>query len=207
MPMWRVKTDVPQRKLIDELYITEGSRQDYFLLKHFHYIAEGLPPYLKIYTLRHPDVRSPVGVIVFANPPLNSRVYTALKLNKLFRKKINRVKYINKHFTVIARVIIHPSIRGIGAAKKLVREASILVPRRFIFIQAEMLYYYNFLPPEFKLIFRGYVKQTPNQFYKCDAISGLFSKSSKGYLARTKIYKPFAIYLWDKKKTDHWRHK
>ena len=151
MRMWEY-TKTKQKKLIDELKIVAGTKADYEKLKKFHYINTANPSgKLCVFSLKHKNTL--YGVIVYSPPILEivarNRTHIGKAMNKAYLDRSDRYKFLNKNFTNVSRVIIHPSIRGIGSASYLIENTWREVKTRFVECNSAMLYYRNFFPKSY----------------------------------------------------------
>lgn len=138
---------VSRKNLLDELMIRQTNASAYDRLKHLHYISEGLPLVnRKIFGLYAEGVL--YGVIVYSLPNLESsaRNRTPLGLYLLTMPKPVRYTALNQLVSVISRIVLHPSLRGVGAASHLIEQTWRLAGTKYVEIIAQMLYYHNFLP-------------------------------------------------------------
>ena len=120
--MWEY-TKTKQKKLIDELKIVAGTKADYEKLKKFHYINKNFPVGKSaIFSLKHKNTL--YGVIVYSPPSLElvarSRTHIGKAMTKAYLNRTDKYIFLNKNFRNVSRVIIHPSIRGVGSASYLI---------------------------------------------------------------------------------------
>lgn len=145
--MWTTK-QIEQKNLHDEFEIKLCSIKEYEKLKMFHYINYSYPGgYRETYGLYNKGIL--YGLIIFSVPILELTARNKTPYGKYLqsiKNKNMRYKLLNSQTSNISRVIIHPSIRGIGAAKLLIGEAIKRQKRDYIEIMATMLYYGNFCP-------------------------------------------------------------
>lgn len=151
MRMWEY-TKTKQKKLIDELKIVAGTKADYEKLKKFHYINKNFPVGKSaIFSLKHKNTL--YGVIVYSPPSLElvarGRTHIGKAMTKAYLNQTDKYKFLNKNFTNVSRVIIHPSIRGIGSASYLIENTWREVKTRFVECNSAMLYYRNFFPKSY----------------------------------------------------------
>jgi len=106
--------NVPQNQcsLTKQMHIKKAKPSDYKQLSQFHYRSTSLPAPRKIYKLKRRNELC--GVIVYSYPsPI-----------MFGRKQIwkGNFEQLQKEFSTITRVIIHPKYRTIGLGTKLVKE-------------------------------------------------------------------------------------
>jgi len=123
--------------LAREMYVAEGSREDYEKLAQFHYReAKGLVAVQKIFALKRGE--ETVGVIVYKYPAI-----TTFGRSKAFGRKLS-LEEINRDLALISRVIVHPKYRTIGLGVKLVKETLPLVGKPYVETVAVMAKYNPF---------------------------------------------------------------
>jgi GNAT superfamily N-acetyltransferase len=120
--------------VVRDLRIERGSVDDYKKLSRYHYLAEKLGPFSDIFVLRcngrlwlesHTEV---VGVIVYTMPSCGlelRNIATGGMFIGLDRK--TKMSVINEYVRCIGRVIVEPRFRGLGLARRMVRETVALV--------------------------------------------------------------------------------
>lgn len=82
---------------------------------------------------------TPVGVIVYVMPTLNSRMRNALTGGRYNTSNApERIASLNRDFRRIARVVIHPAWRGVGLGRELVRQTLPLAGTRYVEAAAAM---------------------------------------------------------------------
>ena len=103
-----------QCSLLEEMKVEEGTYEDWKQVAGFHYRSHRVAFMQKIFVLKRGD--RVCGAIVYVCPmsaaPCRSRVL-----------KIGSMKELNEKLTRIARVVVHPKYRTIGASVKLLRES------------------------------------------------------------------------------------
>ena len=116
--------------------IRESSMEDYKKLAYLHYRATDAKFPLKFYAMeRNSEL---IGVINYKYPP----ILTAGRMKTVGRRV--SVEELNRDWTIINRVIIHPKYRTIGLGARLVRETLPLVGRRYVELVAVMAQYNPF---------------------------------------------------------------
>ena len=120
--------------LLKEMRIEEGSYEDWKKIAGFHYRSHRVAFMQKIFVLKRKD--RVCGAIVYVYPmsaaPCRERV---LKIESM--KELNEV-------TRIARVVVHPKYRNIGAGVKLVRDSLPLCGKLYVEMIAVMARYNPF---------------------------------------------------------------
>jgi len=100
--------------LLKEIQVEEGSYEDWKKVAGFHYRSHRVAFMQKIFVLKRND--RVCGAIVYVHPmsaaPCRERVL-----------KIENMKELNEKVARIARVVVHPKYRTIGAGVKLVRDS------------------------------------------------------------------------------------
>jgi ABC-type transport system involved in cytochrome c biogenesis ATPase subunit/GNAT superfamily N-acetyltransferase len=121
--------------LLKEMQVQEGSRKDWQELAGFHYRSHRLGAVRKIFCLKRGE--EVCGVIVYCYPPPSrfGRRMVAPKMD---------MKMLNKKFSIISRVVIHPKYRTIGLGEKLVRETLRLAGTECVEMSAVMAKYNPF---------------------------------------------------------------
>jgi ABC-type lipoprotein export system ATPase subunit len=101
--------------LTKDMHVVQANLKEYEKLAGFHYRdSAGICCAQKVFALKRGD--ETIGVIVYGSPGI-----AALgRLLALGRKTV--LKELNRDFTLIRRVIVHPKYRSIGLGEKLVRD-------------------------------------------------------------------------------------
>ncbi len=99
--------------LIREMKVEQGSMADWRKLSGFHYRGHSVAVPRKIFRLMRGEELC--GVIVYSYPP-PSCYGRRLVLPRM------PIQEMNKHLSIISRVVIHPKYRTIGLGAKLIRE-------------------------------------------------------------------------------------
>jgi len=96
------------------MHIQEGSYEDWKKVAGFHYRSHRVAFLQKIFVLKRGD--RVCGAVVYVYPmstaPCRKRVL-----------KIDSMKELNEKLARVARVVVHPKYRTIGASVKLLRES------------------------------------------------------------------------------------
>ncbi|BAJ50261.1 ABC transporter ATP-binding protein [Candidatus Caldarchaeum subterraneum] len=101
--------------LLEKVVVEEGSTEDWRLLSFLHYRSHHTPAAVKIF--RAVLNGRVVGVVVYAKPYLHATGYSRFfRPDWYLRERMN-------HVLRISRVVVHPSFRGIGVARKLLIES------------------------------------------------------------------------------------
>ncbi len=104
-----------QCSLTNGMYVVKGTLKDYEQLAGFHYRdSKGVAVAQKVFALKRGD--ETVGVIVYKSPG-----FVAVGRLLAVGRKIMLAE-LNKDFTVISRVVVHPKYRTMGLGAKLVQE-------------------------------------------------------------------------------------
>ena len=152
MKMWKLENNLTSKRLLNEFTLSKGTKQDYYKLVKFHYISEKFPSgKYYIFKLTHNDIV--YAVVVYSSPTLSIKARSITKYGKLlskkFKNKSDQYRFLNKNFINISRIIVHPSVRGIGVSSYLIEESRKLLNYRFIECVSTMLYYGNFAPKSY----------------------------------------------------------
>ena len=139
--------------LTKEMYVAEGSIQDYHKLSGFHYRDNRrVPAVQKVFVLRRGD--EVCGVILYKYPGL------ACQGRKQAFGRVLTIKELNRDLTTIARVVVHPKYRTIGLGTKLVKETLRRVGKPYVEMVAVMAKYNPFAE---KAGMRKILESKPNQ--------------------------------------------
>jgi len=146
MKEWKYLTKVSKKFLRDEFKIMEVSPSEYHKLAQFHYINTKIPGgKRRCFGLYHNKIL--YGVVIYGMPALALAARKRTVLGKLlagFRSQRRRGQVLNKNTMVISRIVLHPSIRGIGASSRLIEETWRKIGVRFVEGYGYMAYYRNF---------------------------------------------------------------
>ena len=130
--------------------IEEGGYEDYKQLSQFHYIGHRIGYLRKVFkaVVELDGRRELAGVIVYVHPYLDLAARNiAIPTIKILRKKLGPRRYaefIDRCFSRIARVVVHPKYRGIGLGTMLVRETMPRVGTPYVEALAVMARYNPF---------------------------------------------------------------
>ena len=123
--------------LTKEMYVAEGSIQDYHRLSGFHYRDSGrVPAVQKVFVLRRGD--EVCGVILYKYPGL------ACQGRKQAFGRVLTIQELNRDLTTVARVVVRPKYRTIGLGTKLVKDTLRLVDKPYVEMIAVMAKYNPF---------------------------------------------------------------
>jgi ABC-type ATPase with predicted acetyltransferase domain len=124
-----------QCSLFTEMQVQEGKYDDWKKVAGFHYRSHRVAFMQKIFVLKRKD--RICGAIVYVYPmsaaPCRERVL-----------KIESMKELNEKVTRIARVVVHPKYRTIGAGVKLVHDSLPLCGKPYVEMIAVMARYNPF---------------------------------------------------------------
>jgi ABC-type ATPase with predicted acetyltransferase domain len=124
-----------QCSLLDEMTVEEGTYEDWKRVAGFHYRSHRVAFMQKIFVLKRGD--RVCGAVVYVCPmsaaPCRSRVL-----------KIENMKELNEKLARVARVVVHPKYRTIGASVKLLRESLPLCGKPYVEMIAVMARYNPF---------------------------------------------------------------
>lgn len=116
--------------------ISEADKNDYNQLSYLHYRGTRVTAPWRYYKMTHRA--QIVGVIVYTYPSPN---VGGRKDAVGYTPKLDE---INRDWTIISRVIIHPKYRGIGLGSRLIRETLTLQGRKHVELIAVMAQYSPF---------------------------------------------------------------
>jgi len=117
--------------------IEEGVLQEYKKLAQFHYRESGgLPPPRRVFTLKRRE--ETIGTIVYSYSPI-----TCFGRNVVFQRRLT-TQQLNKEFSLISRVVLHPKYRTIGLGARLVKETLLKVRTKYVEAIAVMARYNPF---------------------------------------------------------------
>jgi len=124
-----------QCSLLREMTVEEGSYEDWKEVAPFHYRSHRVAFMQKIFVLKRGD--RVCGAVVYVCPmsaaPCRSRVL-----------KIESMKELNEKLARVARVVVHPKYRTIGASVKLLKESLPLCGKPYAEMIAVMARYNPF---------------------------------------------------------------
>jgi len=123
--------------LTREMVVVKASLKDYEELAGFHYRQSGnLPVVHKVFALKRGEEM--VGVIIYKSPTIHA-------LGRLLTvgRKVT-LQELNKDWTVIGRVVVHPKYRSMGLGAKMVRDTLFRSGRPYVETLAVMARYNPF---------------------------------------------------------------
>lgn len=152
--------------LEQEFEIREVQKHWYYKLSQFHYVNVELPSVVrKVFGLFHKATGILYGAIVYSAPSLEITARNKTPLGaalKRVKNRSERYSFVNKWITYVSRIVIHPSLRGIGAASYLIENTWRKAGTRFVEMMGTMMYYSNFLPKSYAYYFKV-EKELPQQ--------------------------------------------
>ena len=164
-----------QCSLLEEMKVEEGTYEDWKEIAPFHYRSHRIAFLQKIFVLKRGD--RVCGAVVYVCPmsaaPCRSRVL-----------KIGSMKELNEKLTRVARVVVHPKYRTIGASVKLLRESLPLCGKPYAEMIAVMARYNPFAEHG------GMIKVCESEPDKsvADAVAGLEKLGFTSYLLAVPEY-------------------
>ena len=121
-----------QCSLLEEMIVEEGTSEDWKQVSGFHYRSHRVAFMQKIFVLKRKN--QTCGAVVYVCPmsaaPCRSKVL-----------KIENMKELNEKLARVARVVVHPKYRTIGASVKLLRESLPLCGKPYVEMIAVMARY------------------------------------------------------------------
>ena len=124
-----------QCSLLEEMAVEEGTYADWKQVSGFHYRSHRVAFIQKIFVLKRKN--QVCGAVVYVCPmsaaPCRSRVL-----------KIENMKELNEKLARVARVVVHPKYRTIGASVKLLRESLPVCGKLYVEMIAVMARYNPF---------------------------------------------------------------
>jgi len=133
---YRFNREAPMCSISRDITVREGSKEDYKKLAYLHYRDSRVPVPLKFFAMERFDEL--VGVIAYSYPP----IITAGRKQAVGYKPT--VEELNRDWTIISRVIVHPKYRTTGLGHRLVKETLPLCGRRHVELTAVMAQYNPF---------------------------------------------------------------
>jgi len=133
---YKPNLEAPECTAVRDVTIREGSRDDYERLSHLHYRDSRVPVPHMFFTMERESEL--IGVIAYSYPPIHS---AGRKRAVGYRPDIEE---LNKDWTIISRVIVHPKYRTTGLGQRLVAETLPLCGRRHVELIAVMAQYNPF---------------------------------------------------------------
>ena len=123
--MWKYLPKREKKKLASEFELKEVHYSEFNKLKKFHYINTGRVTTVKnSYGLYHNGIL--YAMLIYNLPTtcyLRGRDKTVLgKILNVHKTRSQKFKFLNKNCRNIARIVVHPSVRGIGLVSRLINE-------------------------------------------------------------------------------------
>jgi|APSaa5957512535_1039671.scaffolds.fasta_scaffold02378_9 hypothetical protein len=148
---WQLLENVEKKWLRDEFTIRPAKLSEYDKLKMFHYITTKRPGGPRFtFGLYYNDICYGVLIYAVTSLELAARKKTILgKLLSHYPNKVKRYKFLNKNTVTISRIVVHPSVRGIGVGAKLIEDTWRTLGVRFVEGFGYMAYFRNFHPKSF----------------------------------------------------------
>ena len=169
------KRTVKPKNILDELKLGWATKYDYDKLRKYHYINTKTPHNLTdIFGLFDPKLSRCLGVVAYTHPKIIFGARSKTEIGKYLDaipKTGDKMRFINANIRYISRFILHPSIRGIGASKKLIQESRKKLKVRWIEAGGRMTYYYNF---------NGYGSIFSTKIERFNSIDNMYQDSSMG---------------------------
>jgi len=133
---YRANGETPECSVSREVTLREATKKDYERLAYLHYRDHRVVVPLKFFALER--LGELVGVIAYCYPA----IFVGGRWKAVGRRV--PVAELNRDWTVIARVVVHPKYRAIGLGHRLVRETLPLCGRRHVELVAVMAQYNPF---------------------------------------------------------------
>lgn len=106
--------------MLNDMKVEIGTLEDYEKLKRFHYRQANHGAVKAVYKMSYQDEL--IGVIMISYPHLALKGRNIYTNNEFAKMTTENCKALNDQFECIARVIIHPKYRGIGASYYFINE-------------------------------------------------------------------------------------
>jgi len=133
---YRPNQEASECSVSRNITIREGSKEDYKKLAYLHYRDSRVPVPLKFFAMERLDEL--VGVIAYSYPPI---ITGGRKQAVGYRPTVEE---LNRDWSIISRVIVHPKYRTTGLGHRLVKETLPLCDRRHVELTAVMAQYNPF---------------------------------------------------------------
>ncbi len=185
--MWKLKKQTKKKLLRDEFEIKKCNIREYHKLAKFHYINAKKPTVTPFtFGLYHNGILYGVIVYTFTSIQLAARSKTPLgKILKRYNNIPRKCRFLNKNVLSIGRVVIHPSVRGIGLGYRLVEDTWRNLKVRFVEGFGFMAYYRNFHPDSYSYYIKVQRTLNPSEYFR--------EKDQKGAM-RKRLQTPIARY-------------
>ncbi len=124
-----------RRPLAGRLSVERGSVRDYRRFGRLHYRQRDHLGFVdSVFVLRDRQAAEPVGIVIFAHPPLELSLRNAATGGRFVR----RPRLLNREVRILRRLVLHPDVRGCGLGHWLVRRTLPAVGVRFVECLAAM---------------------------------------------------------------------
>jgi ABC-type ATPase with predicted acetyltransferase domain len=131
------RTPRPRRMIsfARRLKIEPGRKRDYDAFTAMHYRPSDELGFVdKVFVMREGDGGEPLGIVVYAHPPLELSLR-----NKVTNRRFSRKPgLLNQCVRILRRLVIHPDVRGCGLGHYLVRKTLPLVGTPYVECLASM---------------------------------------------------------------------
>lgn len=156
---WKLRdpNTVVAKDIKDEFEVRETDIEDFRKLISFHYISTISVPGIHYFGLFHKETGDIYAMIVYVRSLLNIGVRKHTLLGRIlnrYRTTYEKNQVMNKIALRGCRLVLHPSIRGIGISNWFVQQAHDKLNIPFIEYLSLMSYYHRFLPLNYDNYFR-----------------------------------------------------
>lgn len=139
----------PWQHLPGRIEFVDGTRRDYLQLQRYHYRLKPPATSARVRIARYiaPGFLGPgrlvaCAVLSYPVPMLGAR----LRMFHLRGRGYGvALRYANRHFLTVSRIVVHPQFRTVGLASELVRQLIDGAPTRFVEASAAMARFSRFL--------------------------------------------------------------
>jgi|GEM_PF-3949951 len=148
---WHLLKSIETKDMRDEFYVKKCEKSEYFKLMEFHYLIARLASGIYLfYGLYHKDNHILYGIVCYGTPLMALKARDQTILGKILNKyhQRERLSKINKLVIAGRRLVLHPSVRGVGFSAFLLEEAHKQIEKPFIEYMSVMSYYNNFFHPQ-----------------------------------------------------------
>jgi GNAT superfamily N-acetyltransferase len=139
----------PWQDLPGRIDFSDSDRRDYLQLQRYHYRLRPPATWNRVRVARYiaPGFAGPgrlvaCAVLSYPVPMLGARL-------RMFGLRGHRygvaLRFANKHFMTVSRIVVHPQFRTVGLASELVRQLIDGAPTRFVEASAAMARFSRFL--------------------------------------------------------------
>jgi len=151
MTDWQLLKEIPKKDIYDEFYVKRCHKAEYYKLMEFHYLISKLASGIYLFFgLYHKDTDILYGIVCYGTPLMALKARDETILGKILKKYHHRERLskVNKLIIAGRRLVLHPSVRGIGFSAYLLGEAHKMIDKPFIEYMSVMSYYNNFFHPQ-----------------------------------------------------------